>query len=76
MSQVTIYVPENEVRAIRQAARQARQSVSEWARERMTPQLKPTWPPDWFSLFGALKDETFQRPVQPESLTDARRETI
>ncbi len=66
MSQMTIYVPEKEARAIRQGARRDKQSVSEWARVKLAACLKSAWPAGYSDLFGALKDETMRRPSQAE----------
>lgn len=76
MSQITLYVPEAEARAIRRAARAARQSVSQWARERMAAPQTPGWPADYAALFGALKDESMARPPQPSGRDDVRREGL
>lgn len=76
MSQLTIYVPEEEARAIRKAARAAKRSVSEWARAQMALRLRSTWPEGYGALFGAVADETLQRPEQPGVADDVRRESL
>lgn len=76
MNQVTIYVPEDEIRVIKHAARQSKCSVSEWVRDRVGVQVKQRWPGGYFDLFGSLKDETLRRPPQPMAQDDVRRENI
>lgn len=76
MSQITIYVPEVEARAIRQAARADKRSVSEWARERMSAGFRSSWPADYWNLVGAIRDEAMKRPEQPLPADDRRRETF
>jgi hypothetical protein len=76
MSQITLYVLEAEARAIRRAARAARQSVSQWARERMVAGLQPGWPDGYFDLLGALKDDSLVRPPPPPAEADVRREGL
>lgn len=76
MSQLTLYVPEEEARAIRKAARAAKRSVSEWARSQMAERLRSTWPEGYGSLFGAVADETLRRPEQPGIAGDVQRKAL
>ena len=76
MSQVTIYVPEEDARAIRRAAKRAGRSVSEWARLQMMARPEDGWPSGYFEVLGALRDDTLQRPAQPALRDDVRREIL
>lgn len=76
MSQLTIYVPDNEARAIRQGARREKLSLSEWARVKLSAGLKATWPAGYSDLFGALKDDSMQRPPQTSSQDDTQRKAL
>ncbi len=76
MSQLTIYVPENEARAIRQGARREKKSVSEWARVKLAAGVKSAWPAGYGDLFGALQDNTMRRPPQSSTKSDVRRKAF
>jgi hypothetical protein len=76
MSQLTLYLPDEEARAIRKAARTDKRSVSEWARGRMAESLRSTWPEGCRAVFGAIKDDTLRRPVQPSVGKDVKRSAI
>jgi hypothetical protein len=73
MSQLTIYLEEDALKRIRRMARGEKRSVSEWARERMLSGAAPGWPPGYFELLGAVKDDTLERPPQGRFDADAAR---
>ncbi len=76
MGQITIYLPDEQARAIRKAARSRKRSVSEWAREQLAAGLSKEWPPDYRGILGALHDDSFVRPTQLEVGNDALREKL
>ena len=76
MSQLTIYLEEDALKRIRRMARGEKRSVSEWAREKMLHGTASIWPPRYFDLFGAVKDDTFERPAQGRFDADAARRRL
>jgi hypothetical protein len=42
----------------------------------MALRLRSTWPEGYGALFGAVADETLQRPEQPGVADDVRRESL
>jgi hypothetical protein len=76
MSQITIYMPDSEARAIKSAARKEKRSVSDWAREKMLRDISQNWPEGYFSIAGSLTDATMKRPPQPSAMMDVKRKAI
>ncbi len=76
MSQLTIYLDEASMKAIKRSARRERVSVSNWARTRLTEAVRHTWPEDYFTLFGALDDSDLARPPQSDLAMDVERQTL
>jgi len=76
MSQMTIYLDEASVRAIKRSAKREHVSVSNWARRRLCEAARDTWPSDFFHTFGALRDSDLERPPQPSLASDAERQEL
>jgi hypothetical protein len=76
MSQMTIYLDEASMTAIKRSARRERVSVSNWARCRLSEAVRHTWPEDYFSLFGALRSSDFMRPPQTDMAADLPRQEL
>ncbi len=77
MSQMTIYLDEASVRAIKRSAKREHVSVSNWARRRLCEAVRDTWPNDFFTAFGALRDESdLERPSPLSLASDAKRQEL
>jgi hypothetical protein len=76
MSQMTIYLDDASVRAIKRSAKREHVSVSNWARRRLCEAVRDTWPTDFFTAFGALRDSDLERPPQPSPASDAKRQEL
>jgi hypothetical protein len=76
MSQMTIYLDEASMRAIKRSAQRERVSVSNWARRRLSEAVRDTWPEEYFTLFGALRDADLVRPPQTDLAMDADRQVL
>ena len=76
MSQMTIYLDEPSMRAIKRSAEREHVSVSNWARKRLCEAVRETWPDDYFSTLGSLADSDFERPSQSDMPRDANRRTL
>ena len=76
MSQLTIYLDEKSMKAVKAAARREKTSVSHWAREHLTQAARRSWPAGYFALFGALADSDLERPAQGGFPDDAPRREL
>ena len=76
MSQMTIYLDDASMTAIKQSARRERVSVSSWARRRLSDAVRHAWPADYFTLFGALRDSDLARPSQTDLAADVNRQEV
>jgi hypothetical protein len=76
MSQLTIYLDPESMRAVKSAARRERLSVSRWASVHLGAAARRAWPQDYFGLFGSLSDCDFQRAPQGDFAKDAPREAL
>lgn len=76
MSQLTIYLDEKSMRAVKAAARREKTSVSRWARDHLAEAARRSWPPGYFDLFGSLADAGFERASQGDWGQDIERETV
>ncbi len=76
MSQMTIYLDETSMRAIKRSAKREHVSVSNWARRRLCEAVRETWPDDFLATLGSLADSDLIRPSQDDMPHDANRETL
>lgn len=76
MAQLTIYLDESSLKAIKQKAKKERTSVSRWTRKRLIESLDLDWDEDYFDVLGALSESDLRRPEQPRTPGDVRREKI
>ena len=73
MSQLTIYLDEELVSRVRQAADHDGISVSKWIARAIADRTMPHWPPEVLALAGNWSDEDIARPKHGR---DARRERL
>jgi hypothetical protein len=76
MAQLTIYLDDDSLRRIENAAEREKSSVSRWVKQRLLQSLEDQWPPRYFDLFGALGPGDLERPPQPDPALDAPRESL
>jgi len=76
MGQLTIYIDDETRERVERAAREADVSVSNWVRDRIEHALEDRWSEDYFELFGSLAEEDIERPEQPPSDRDRKREQL
>ncbi|HAS83892.1 MAG TPA: hypothetical protein DCS43_14755 [Verrucomicrobia bacterium] len=76
MSQMTIYLDEASMTAIKRSAKRERVSVSNWARRRLSEAVRHAWPEEYFSLFGALRNADLVRPSQADLAADLPRQEL
>ncbi|MFH1194440.1 MAG: toxin-antitoxin system, antitoxin component [bacterium] len=76
MPQISLYVDENTLKNVNKAASLSNVSVSEWVSRKIKYSLKTSWPEGYFSLFGAIKDKSFKKPVKKSFSSDIKREQL
>jgi hypothetical protein len=76
MAQLTIYIDQDTIRKIENAAAESNVSVSRWVRDRIETALKDQWPASFSRLFGALSGTDFEEPEELDYKNDASREKI
>lgn len=75
MAQLTIYLDDESLKRIEDAATKAKSSVSGWVKARLVQSLEDQWPADYFRMLGTLGDD-FQRPAEIGFPGDAPRESF
>lgn len=75
MAQITIYIDDETLKQIEQAANRENDSISKWVKKRLVSSLKKSWPKDYADLFGALQDDSFSRPDQ-QIASDRKRHSL
>ena len=76
MPQVSLYLDENTLAFARRKAKENKQSVSKYVATVLDEKSASVWPEGYFSLFGALRDESFVRPEQPSFDDDIPRQRL
>lgn len=76
MPQISLYIDNDTIKKIERAAKLENKSISKWAASRIKLSLEKKWPDDWFSLFGAIKDDSFTEPEELNSANDNFREKL
>lgn len=76
MPQISLYVDTDTLAKIEQVARQEHVSVSRWVRESLQRVLADSYPSRFFTLFGSITDDTFERPQQLQQGNDVSRESL
>ena len=56
MANLTVYLPDEVERQIREAAEESHVSVSKWVADRVGKTLETAWPADFLALAGAFPD--------------------
>jgi hypothetical protein len=75
MGQMTIYLDDEMMETIKQAAELEDTSASRWVRDRIEQSLEDEWPGGYFDLFGSVGGD-FVRPEQPDPDNDTHRVTL
>lgn len=76
MSQLTIYLPDSELREVKRVARRRKMSVSEWVRRKIGAGKGTLWPEGYLAVIGSVRDATLKRPPQPPAADDTARKAM
>ncbi|MBW1894504.1 MAG: toxin-antitoxin system, antitoxin component [Deltaproteobacteria bacterium] len=59
MAQLSIYIDENTLKKIEVAAELENISISKFVTKKINKTIEGSWPDNFDSLFGSIRDETF-----------------
>lgn len=76
MAQLTIYLDEQSIQRIEEAASAEHLSVSRWVKARLIRSLDGEWPAGYFSLEGSLEEEDLRMVAEPDPAYDSPRESL
>jgi hypothetical protein len=76
MSQLTIYLDDESIRKIENAAALEKSSVSKWVKNRLIQSLENQWPTNYFGLFGSLAENDLPAVSKLDFSQDAARESL
>lgn len=76
MPQISLYIDENTLEKIGEIAKNENLSISKWVENNIKSLIKNRYPEDFFSLFGAINDDSFQRPEELDDDNDHIRESF
>jgi hypothetical protein len=76
MPQVSLYIDKETLGKIEELAQKSHTSISKWVGNNLKKLIKDDYPEDFFSLFGVLDDDSFNRPSEIAFHADSTREEI
>ena len=76
MPQISLYIDESTLKKVETMAKNERKSISKWVRLRIKKSIEKTWPENYFTLFGRVKDKKFERPKGLKLKNDVTREKL
>ena len=76
MPQLSLYLDEQTLKRVQEAARLSDTSVSKWVAGQLKARLHHEWPGGYFDLFGSVQDDAFKRPAAPRVRDDVTRESL
>jgi hypothetical protein len=76
MPQVSLYIDQETLIKIEQLAQKNHTSISKWVGNNLKKLIKDDYPDDFFELFGAIQDVSFNRPKGLSFRADTKRVRI
>lgn len=76
MPQVSLYIDNETLVKIERLAKKHGLSISKWVGDSLKKLIKDNYPDDFLKLFGAIQDESFDRPARLSLNDDTDREKI
>jgi hypothetical protein len=62
MPQISLYIDEQTLKKIENAAKRQHISISKWVAEQIRARIEPVYPVNYERLFGSIDDDTFTEP--------------
>lgn len=76
MGQLSIYIDDETLKKVEEAAKDQNISVSKWITGRIKSSFKTNWDDNFFNLFGSIKDDSFKIPEELSFDHDSKRESL
>lgn len=76
MPQISLYIDENTLKKVENAALKQHVSISKWVAEQIRTRVDPIYPVNFEDLFGSITDDSFKRPQEMSFALDNKREVI
>ena len=76
MTQISIQLDSNTLKALEKTAARNHTSVSKWIKDRIRLGLKQEWPANYFSIFGSLDENDLFEPPEIPFEHEAKREHL
>ena len=76
MPQISLYIDEEKLKKVKQAAGTENTSISKWVARQIDRALESRYPDNFEKLFGSIDDETFTPVDRASEAEDAERESI
>jgi len=75
MPQISLYIDEQTLSKVEDAAKEEHLSVSGWVARQLRARLEPRYPAGFQDLFGSISDSSFHSPGDPSG-SDITRESL
>lgn len=76
MPQISLYIDEEKLKKVKQAAKTDNTSISMWVARQIDQALESRYPENFEKLFGSINDDTFTLADRDSEAEDAERETL
>jgi hypothetical protein len=76
MPQISLYIDKDTLQKIERIAKKRRTSISKWVGNNLKKLIKDDYPDDFFSLFGAIRDDSFNKHPVDDFSHDSKRENL
>jgi len=76
MPQISLYVDNETLQKVEQAAKLENKSISKWVSSRLNYSLQNNLSDEWFNLFGSIQDDSFVEQPEINTKHNVKREKI
>ncbi|TGN07227.1 CopG family transcriptional regulator [Leptospira ilyithenensis] len=76
MPQLSLYIDQETLKKIESAAKKEKVSISQWVKGKLQNSFEKKWPENYFMLYGAIDDDSFQQTKFPDFKADVPREFL
>lgn len=76
MGQLSVYIDDETLKKIEEAAKSQNVSVSKWITSRIRNSFNTNWDDNFFNLYGSITDDSFKIPDELSFNHDAKRESL
>jgi len=76
MPQISLYIDEETLRKVENAAKRQHLSISKWVSEQIRSKIDPVYPDGYEDLYGSVEESEIRRPAEVGFEEDSRREVL